>query len=41
MNKDKEKSFKDIKEVSLSELKPFDGHPYQEQYDHRHLCCAE
>lgn len=29
MNLDKEKSFKNIKEVSLAELKPFEGHPYK------------
>lgn len=33
MNKDKEKSFKNIKEVSLSELKPFEGHPYKVRDD--------
>jgi ParB family chromosome partitioning protein len=33
MNKDKEKSFKNIKEVSLAELKPFDGHPYKVRDD--------
>ena len=33
MNKDKEKSFKNIKEVSLAELKPFEGHPYKVRDD--------
>ena len=33
MNLDKEKSFKNIKEVSLSELKPFEGHPYKVRDD--------
>ena len=33
MNKDKEKSFKNIKELSLSELKPFEGHPYRVRDD--------
>ena len=33
MNKDKEKSLKNIKEVSLAELKPFEGHPYKVRDD--------
>ncbi|MBR5949592.1 MAG: ParB/RepB/Spo0J family partition protein [Clostridia bacterium] len=33
MNKDKEKSFRNIKEVSLAELKPFEGHPYKVRDD--------
>ena len=33
MNLDKEKSFRNIKEVSLSELKPFKGHPYKVRDD--------
>jgi len=33
MNLDKEKSFKNIKEVSLAELKPFEGHPYKVRDD--------
>lgn len=33
MKKDKEKSFNNIKEVSLAELKPFEGHPYKVRDD--------
>ena len=33
MNLDKEKSFKNIKDVSLAELKPFEGHPYKVRDD--------
>lgn len=33
MKKDKEKSFNSIKEVNLSELKPFEGHPYKVRDD--------